>query len=327
MVLKPVSHHTMPTRREIERALKQIAQQSNFGSHVDLQHVQLIGHGMHRVAFHIRLQVRPDPGHLSGEHVLLYPYVEEAEGLKSRLRQESQALRLLDQVKPIFRFPQLIDDVEIGESVVLYEKYVEGVPLDLRVGRCLVGHPWEVVAEIAARVHDLRDVSLRLDGFNTRREQALHDIEVLRESEESTFRRAYDWCLEHLPDEGQETTLIHGDLSGQNILVHPEGLKAPALIDWTFTQKGDPAHEMAIVTQGQRRPFEVDYGHERLLESYHDAGGVPIKIQEIYLYELCLFGRRHRDATKNRLRRTEDPNEPLRLAYHLLHKLKKKRFD
>lgn len=327
MVLKRVSHHTMPTRREVERALKQIAQKSHLGSHVELQHIQLVGHGMHRVAFYVSVRVTPDPKKLSGEHVLLYPYLEEASELKTRLRREAKALELLSQANPIFRFPKLIDDVEIGDSVVLYEHFVEGVPLDLRVGRCLVGHPWEVVGEIAARVHDLKEVGLRLDGFSTRREQALHDIQVLKESTESTFQRAYEWCLEHLPEEGQGTTLIHGDLSGQNILVHPEGLKAPALIDWTFALRGDPAHEMAIVTQGQRRPFEVDYGHERLLESYHDAGGEPIKLQEIFLYELCLFGRRHRDATKNRQRRTEDPNEPLRLAYHLLHKLNKKRFD
>ena len=97
MVLKRVSHHTMPTRREVERALKQIAQKSNFGSHVELQHMQLLGHGMHRVAFHVRLLVRPDPGNLSGEHVLLYPYIEEAKELKTRLERESLTLRLLAQ--------------------------------------------------------------------------------------------------------------------------------------------------------------------------------------------------------------------------------------
>lgn len=327
MVMRRVSHHTMPTRREVERALKQISQKSSFGSHTELLHMQLLGHGMHRVAFHVRFQARPDPGNLSGEHVILYPYPEEALDLKVRLRRESKALRLLAQVNPIFRFPKLIDDVEVGDSVVLYEKYVEGVPLDLRVGRCMVGHPWEVVGEIAARVHDLEAVAQNLDGFATRREHALHTIEVLKGTGESTFDRAYEWCQAHIPDEGLPTTLIHGDLSGQNILVHPEGLLAPAIIDWTFTLRGDPAHEMAIVTQGQRRPFEVDYGHERLLESYLDAGGIDIKLQEIFLYELCLFGRRYTDSKRNKLRRTEDPNEPLKLAYHLLHKLQKKRFD
>jgi hypothetical protein len=324
MVLRPKPHHTMPTRKEIERALKLIAQKSGFGSHIDLQQMQLLGYGMHRVAFHIKLKVQPDPANLSGEHVILYPYDEEALGIKERLKREAKTLQLLAQVNPIFRFPKLIDSIEINDSVILYERFVEGVPLDLRVGRCLVGHPWEVVGEIAARVHDLRELSEHLDGFKTRREQALYDIEVLKRLGESTFERAYEWCLRHLPPEGEPTTLLHGDLSGQNILVHPEGLIAPALIDWTFAVQGDPAHEMAIVTQGHRRPFEVDYGHERLLESYHDAGGTKIELHEVFLYELCLFGRRFEAANKNKFRRTEDPNEPLRLAYNLLMKLKKK---
>ena len=326
MVLRPIPHHTMPTRKEIERALKMIAQKSGFGSHVQIQDLQLLGHGMHRVAFRIDLHVRPDPGNLSGQHVILYPYMEESKAIQSRLRQEVEALSLLAQVNPIFRFPKLIDWVEIGDSVVMYERFVEGVPLDLRVGRCLVGHPWEVVGEIAARVHDLKEVGLKLNGFKTRREQALHDVDILKDLGESTFKRAYDWCLDHLPDEGTPTTLLHGDLSGQNILVHPQGLIAPALIDWTFAIQGDPAHEMAIVTQGERRPFGVDYGHERLLEAYLDAGGVHIKLHEIYLYELCLFGRRFKAAKSNKIRRTEDPNEPLRLTYNLLMKLAKKRF-
>ena len=329
MVVQRVAHHTQPTRREVERALKMIMQKESFGSHLELQHIQLLGHGMHRVAFHVKVRVTPDPGNLSGEHVILYPYLEEAAGIRDRLHREAKALRLLAKANPIFRFPKLIDAVEVDGSVVLYEKFVEGVPLDLRVGRCLVGHPWEVVGEIAARVHDLSEVAKHLDGFSTRREQALSDIQILKtlgESGESTFTRAYDWCMQHLPIEGEPTSLIHGDLSGQNIMVHPEGLIAPALIDWTFALRGDPAHEMAIVTQGQRRPFEVDYGHERLIEAYHDAGGLPIRIQEIFLYELCLFGRRYHAAKSNKLRRTEDPNEPLRLAYNLLMKLAKKKF-
>ena len=80
---------------------------------------------------------------------------------------------------------------------------------------------------------------------------------------------------------------------------------------------------MAIITQGKRRPFEVDHGHERLLDAYLQAGGYEITLNEIYLYELCLFGRRYHTAKTKRATRVESPQEPLRLAYHLLARLKR----
>lgn len=291
---------------------------------MEIASAQVIGRGVHRVAFQVDLKVRPDPEGLSGHHVVLFPYPEEADEIRVRLEREAKALRYLAQVDPIFRFPKLISAVSYEGAVVLCERFVEGVQLDLRAGRCLVGDPWEVAGEIAARVHDLKVVADRLDGFETRRAHALNHIKVLKELNESTFLDAYQWCLEHLPP-AEPSTLIHGDLSGQNILVHPQGLKAPALIDWTFVLRGDPAHELAIITQGKRRPFEVDHGHERLLEAYLDAGGTEVSLSDIYLYELCLFGRRYMHAKNNRATRVESPQEPLRLAYHLVRRLNRVR--
>lgn len=313
---------TIPSRRQVERALKKMAQAQGMMSQVDLDHMQVIGRGVHRVAFQVSVQVRPDPASLSGEHVLLYPYPEEAEGIYHRLQREAEALTLLNELKPIFRLPKLLAHTEAEGSVILFERFVDGVPLDLRVGRCLVGEPWEVAGEIAARVHDYHSVAERLEGgFKTRREHALHDLELLGQLEEGTFHEALAWCKDHLPPEGAPTTLLHGDLSGQNILVHPQGLLAPALIDWTFVLRGDPAHELAIITQGKRRPFEVDHGRERLLEAYKDAGGAEITLEEIYLYEFCLFARRYRAAKTKGVARLESPQEPLRMAYNLLKRL------
>ena len=316
---------TIPSRRQVERALKKMVQASGMMSQVELVHMQVIGRGVHRVAFQIQINVRPDPNKLSGEHVLLYPYPEEADGIKTRLEREVDVLRLLGEASPIFRIPNLISSVNHDGSIVICERFVEGVPLDLRVGRCLVGEPWEVAGEIAARVHDYQMIAEQLDGgFATRKAHALHHLELLGKLGERTFEEAKDWCQEHLPPDDQPSTLLHGDLSGQNILVHPQGLLAPALIDWTFALRGDPAHEMAIITQGKRRPFEVDHGHHRLLEAYLDAGGHEITLEEIYLYEFCLFARRYHAAKTRGTSRVESPQEPLRLAYNLLKRLTKR---
>ena len=101
-------------------------------------------------------------------------------------------------------------------------------------GRCMVGKPWEVAGETAARVHDLEKVGKQVGGFSTRQEHALHSLQALDGHDMKLFTQAKEWCLKNLPPE-DPSTLLHGDLSGQNIMVDLEGQTAPALIDWTFT--------------------------------------------------------------------------------------------
>ena len=83
--------------------------------------------------------------------------------------------------------------------------------------------------------------------------------------------QAYRWARSHLPPT-VPSSFLHGDLLGQNILLGLEEPSGPAttstLIDWEFACRGDPAYDLAIVTQGTRRPFQVNRGLERLLEFY-----------------------------------------------------------
>lgn len=313
---------TLPTRRELERALKRLGQEEGgMLPTLELNDCQVLGRGVHRVAYYVDFKLRPDPTRVSGKRVLLYPYAEEAAGLKGRLAREVAALDLLSQVKTPFRYPGLVGAVEIDEAVVILEKFVEGSPIDLRVGRCLAGKPWEVAGEIAAIVHQHPEVGEGVGGFPTRLDHATLALEDLKGHDAPLFKVAHEWGLKHLPPEGEPSTLLHGDLSGQNILMDLKGKLAPALIDWTFTIQGDPAHELAIITQGKRRPFEVDHGLERLLEAYEDAGGRPIAAEHVHFHELCLLGRRYRAAVTRGKARKEHPQEPLRALHGLLTKL------
>lgn len=318
---------TLPTRRDIDRSIRRMFEEHfTTPTQIKIEDIQTLGRGVHRIAYDLRLSLKPDIHSLSGKYVLLYPYAEEASGLQERLLREVNALVGLTQSEAAFRYPQIIGNSIMDDgAVVILEKKVSGVPIDLRAGRCMVGQPWEVAGEIAARVHELDQVAQQIDGYPTRRAHALDSIKSLDGHDVGLFADAKAWCLEHLPESNIPTTLIHGDLSGQNILVDMSGKRAPALIDWTFTLRGDPAHELAIITQGKRRPFEVDDGHQRLLHAYIDAGGSELSLNDIYLYEFCLFGRRYKAATTRGKQRIESPQEPLRLLHGLLMRLTKKR--
>ena len=111
----------------------------------------------------------------------------------------------------------------------------------------------------------------------------------------------------HLPPP-EPSLLVHGDLLGQNILVDPDG--SPSVIDWEYAQRGDPAHDLAIVTRGVRRPFQVERGLEKLLEAYHRHGGTGVTIEQVRLHELCLVAGWYRDALVGR--GLHGPEEELR---------------
>ena len=68
------------------------------------------------------------------------------------------------------------------------------------------------------------------------------------------------------------------------------------MIDWEYAMRGDPAYDLAIVTRGVRRPFQVDGGLHRLLEAYVAAGGPPLTTADVHFHELCLAAGWYREA-------------------------------
>jgi aminoglycoside phosphotransferase (APT) family kinase protein len=145
----------------------------------------------------------------------------------------------------------------------------------------------EVVAYVAATIHGVDLAGLPdLPGHATRQAHALAEIAAIGGVD--ALRETEAWALAHLPPE-EPASLLHGDLLGKNILLHPD--KPPAVIDWEYAQFGDPAYDLAIVTRGVRQPFQVAHGLDLLLDAYAARGSRPITALDIHLYELCLVGR------------------------------------
>jgi aminoglycoside phosphotransferase (APT) family kinase protein len=103
------------------------------------------------------------------------------------------------------------------------------------------------------------------------------------------------WCANHLPPE-DPAVLLHGDLLGQNILLGLGEHDPPAVIDWEYALRGDPAYELAIVTRGVRQPFQMAGGLDRLLDAYRQHGGISVTRDQVYLHEICLAVGWYRDS-------------------------------
>ncbi|HEY0132443.1 MAG TPA: phosphotransferase, partial [Nannocystis sp.] len=83
--------------------------------------------------------------------------------------------------------------------------------------------------------------------------------------------------------------LVHGDLLGQNLRIDFDG--EPGVIDWEYAMLGDPAHDLAIVARGARRPFQSADGRARLLEAYNTRASFEVTKDDLRFFELALHVR------------------------------------
>jgi aminoglycoside phosphotransferase (APT) family kinase protein len=240
---------------------------------------------MSRSGWRAAVTVEPDPHGLTDDWVVLLPRPDAPRGgLAERMRREVQVLVGLAERGVPFRLPEVLAAWDEGNLSVLVERFVPGIPLDLRTGRQGSVRPWEVVARVAAAVHR---VPIAVGGYPTRLAHAKAALRSLEHVGGELAERAWAWAADHMPPD-EPTVLIHGDLLGQNILL---GLDAPpGVIDWEYTQQGDPAWDFAIVTRGVSRPFQVSHGLDRLLEAYAAESSIDVRREHVHLYELSLLG-------------------------------------
>jgi aminoglycoside phosphotransferase (APT) family kinase protein len=277
-----------------------LARRAAPGARIDIGWISSLGEGLCRKAFAAEADIHPDREGLSGDYVVLLPLRAADPEFDARVRFEAWLLDRLARIELPFRVPRLLGVLPDAGRPALIETFVTGIPLDLRSGRQPAVCPWEVVAEVAAAVHgfDVEGLatngygSLALPGARTRREYALAQLSVFADLDEPLLREVHAWALEHLPPE-DPAVLLHGDLLGQNILLHPR--EPLGLIDWENAKRGDPAYDLAIVTRAARQPFQIAGGLDRLLAAYASRAR-EIEKDHVHLYELCLLARWYRES-------------------------------
>lgn len=272
-------------KRVLERAF------AGYGV-VEIGRVRKVGEGLSHQVFAAYVEVRADAGARSGAYAVSLP---SRWADPERLADPPREAALLDRVAAetqALRVPHIVAVVPTDDGDIVVRRYLEGIPLDLRAGHQPGVRPWEIVGEVAATVHGVDVAGLAtLAGYPTRREHALAEIAVLGDLPE--LREAEGWALANAPPD-EPSSLLHGDLLGQNILLHPD--EPHAVIDWEAAMLGDPAYDLAIVTRGVRRPFQIDRGLERLLDAYAKCAPARITASAVHLHELCLAGRWYREA-------------------------------
>lgn len=235
---------------------------------------------------------------LEGREVALVvrvPHRYSGRAVTAAAIRERRVLEHLGRLALPIRIPGPVAEIPVPTGLAVVQEWLRGVPCELRAP-VSGGRPWEYVAEAAAAVHAVDPAPLRefLPNADVR-SHARAEIDRLRELGIPEAKEAAAWADAHMPPEGAGV-LLHGDLLGQNLLLTPE--EPPGVIDWGMAGLGDPAHDLAIVTRGARRPFQVEHGLERLLEAYERRSGRKLTPSRVHLHELVLCAGFYREEAR-----------------------------
>ena len=292
---------------------------------VEVGRVKSVGDGLYRKVYAAHVELVPDHDAESGRYAVLLPKSDVEPDFTTRVQREATILHRLGRMALSFRVPRIVGVMLNEGKPVLVEEFVEGLQLDLRAGRQSRVRPWEIVGQLAASVHALDCGALApvLGGHGTCRAHGEARLSVFDGLGGALIRDAHDWARSHLPT-AAPASLLHGDLLGQNIVC---GLDEPfvsqvplTLIDWEFACRGDPAYDLAVVTRGVRRPFQISGGLEKLLAAYARAGGLPISASQVHFHEVCLVTGWYREALEQR-HRTTPPEHYLQQLRALLRRV------
>lgn len=276
------------------RAALEAACAARFGpkTKVEIGRVVRIGDGLTCDAFAAAVDLGGVHADASDAYVVTLPRGGHDPARDQRIRRAHDLLARLQAVPLPFLVPAPLAVVDLDGQAVLVQRFIRGVELDLRAGRQGTVGPWNNVGEIAAALHavDAGGFADLVPGPPTRRAAALAALATAFDGlDRPEARAARAWAAAHLPPD-EPSVLVHGDLLGPNILLTLRDDIALAVIDWEYAELGDPAADLAIVTRGQRQPFQTAGGLDLLLDAYRAHGGrADVSRAHVRLFELCLL--------------------------------------
>lgn len=221
---------------------------------------------------------------------------------------------LMDAGVPVAEPLHLCEDVEVIGSAFFLMRYVPGrsfwdprMPGISPEDRTAI---YDSANETLARLHLVDFAALGLSDYGrpgnyfarqisrwTRQYEASRTIEI------PEMDRLIEWLPTAVPDVGDMTTIIHGDYSFHNLLIHPTEPRVAAVIDWELSTLGNPMGDLSYHMLEWFRPEGVDV-RGTLKGADLEALGIPSAVE---------YARAYRDRTGF----AADPNDPFYRSFNL----------
>jgi aminoglycoside phosphotransferase (APT) family kinase protein len=278
---------------------RSLENRAGFGSRVQVEgKINRIADGLWHDNYWFQIRERDLPAARAERAFILrlleqrYDWQSGPEPLE-RLLREAQTLQALDSIDFAHPTPEFICFVhhDDSEPIGMLETALPGISFDDFRGRTTLRR----IARVAATVHRTAiDKFPHFPRSADRAEQAktsLNEIDRALFDEFPLADAVRGWIEAHLPSGGR-VCLLHGDLLPQNLLRDWPDVTCEdppvGIIDWEMARVDDPAYDLAIVSRGNRKVLGVTEGLKILVEDYLNAGGEPISLTDVRVYELLL---------------------------------------
>jgi aminoglycoside phosphotransferase (APT) family kinase protein len=93
--------------------------------------------------------------------------------------------------------------------------------------------------------------------------------------------RLADWLPAHIPDDGDETSIVHGDFRCDNMIFHPTEPRVVAVLDWELSTLGHPLADFTYHLMMYRTPKGLPAG---MLGDDPVALGLPTEAEYVAAY-------------------------------------------
>ena len=94
--------------------------------------------------------------------------------------------------------------------------------------------------------------------------------------------RLVDWLPENIPDDGDRTSIVHGDFRIDNMIFHPTEPRVLAVLDWELSTLGNPFADFAYHAMMYRMPPHIVAGLGGA-----DIAALNIPSEQDYLAAYC----------------------------------------
>ena len=189
----------------------------------------------------------------------------------------------------------LCEDEDVIGSIFYVMRYVPGRsfwdPLMPGLDRADPAGIYDSDTDTLARLHLVDFAALGLADYGKPGNYFARQIsrwsrqyEASRTGDIPEMDRLVAWLPDAIPDTEERTTIIHGDYSFHNLLVHPTEPRVCAVIDWELSTLGDPLGDLTYHMMEWFRPEGVDVrGTLRGV----DLAGLGIPTAEDYARRYC----------------------------------------